>query len=147
MSSNLIRAGVTREGFIEPVEGLHDGLTFTYQPMLAEDVEELDEVINKRPGKQGVQDMAAVVAKHVKSWSEVDEKKQPVPINFDTTRALPYFLFFKLVGILKGRVPNDIPAKDRAPSEQAKSDLMVELEAIKRGQDPGQAVVESIRKN
>ncbi len=80
MSKNIIRDGYTRPGYIAAVERLHDELEFEYRPMLPSQVNKLDTSLTQTDGARDIRIIAAVLARQVQSWSEVDENDDAVAI-------------------------------------------------------------------
>lgn len=105
MSRNLIRDNFTRQGYIEAAEGLHDELRFTYRPMLPEELElvELFRAQNGLDVKKTMRRMREEVAERLKSWSEVDEKNDTIPITVDSLKLLPPKVWEKLWLIVTGQ--------------------------------------------
>jgi hypothetical protein len=147
MSRNVIPAddGYTRPGYIEAVERLHDSLEFTYRPMIPEEVDAVDEVVMKKPAREGNSVVRAAIQQHLVSWSEVDEKGEPLRINLQNIRRLPWPVFNRLYKIICGQLPSD-PVPDASPAEE--DDYVRDLvEAAGSGKTPGQVTDEVDLKN
>lgn len=145
MSRNIIRDGQTRRGYIAAVERIYESLEFEYRPMLAEEVELTESVIQKGKPKEAVDFVCAQLVQKLTTWSEVDENDKAVPISFDNIRRLPYGLLNKLYRVVAGLVPTD-PVPNAAKEEQ--DELVARLiEAAKTGRKVGDLVEEEAEKN
>lgn len=146
MTSNVINDGYTRDGYIAPIEGIHEGLEFTYRPMLPGQVEDLDVAIGRKNGDAGVTVMAAGIARQLVSWSEVSrDKKEPVVISHESVRRLPHPLLTSLHRIVTGIRASD-PRPQAIQTDQSTSDYAKELDEVIAGKAPGDAV-DADRKN
>jgi len=116
MSRNVIRDGQTRRGKIEAVSGQHDEIVFEFRPMIAEETEQanyLSEQATERTGNAG--DGVAIVideiAKHLVSWSEVDEKGRAIEPSVANVRQLSLTLVRKLFLVINGSIPSGVVPK------------------------------------
>lgn len=125
MSRNVIRDGQTRQGRIDPIEGLYDELDFGYRPMLAEDVEQLEaDASAAKTARDGVQLTADATATQLETWSEATEKGEPLPPVFENVRRLPFSQLNKLYRIVAGMAPTDpIPNARGEEMEERFADL------------------------
>lgn len=144
---NLIRDGLTRKGYFQPAENYHDGMSFTYRPMLAEDALRCDREIERLSNEDAgaaAHAMADALQSRVVTWSEVDENDKPVAVSFDSLRRQPIIVLRTIYYIVAGwRESDPMPA---ATEEQVKSRLD-ELRAKAAGESPGQSATEAELKN
>jgi hypothetical protein len=145
LTRNIIRDGYTRTFFIAPMEGIHEGLSGSYRPLLAEQVEAIQESSEKaKSAATGLHLVASAVTKQLVSWSEIDSSEKPVEIAFESVRRLPYKLLHRLYRVIAGLEPSDI--EETATPEEA-SDYIKDLEAEVAGQLPGLARETAAEKN
>ena len=108
---NLIRDGQTRKGVIAAVDNLNQGLAFEYRPMLPLEYQTLSDAIDRQAEKKRSDEItryvAAALVKHLVSWSEVDEKGNPVPINLPNMLLMPYPIIKAVYDIIAGFKPSD----------------------------------------
>lgn len=137
MSSNVIRDGQWRDGYVAARERLHDEIRFRYRPMLAEDVE-LTEVESSKGDdpRKGVRLIAAQVSQRVGAWSEVDEKGETVPITVETVRRLRYPVLLAIYKIVAGLRASDPDPNNK--TEDAEGDLAGDIIRQAEGKAPGQ---------
>jgi len=133
---NIIDDGFTLPGRIDPVAGLHEGLTFRFRPMLAEEFEEIEEAKEGMKARPGIHLVAKAIAKHVCEWSEVDENGKPRPINFENVRRL-HSMLPRLYRIVAGRDASDLPDEESSTAEE-RSEYLDSL-----GEAPDVRLVES----
>jgi hypothetical protein len=139
---NRIVQGYTRKGYIAPREGIHEGLEFTYEPMLPQTVSRLDDAIEKEQGEKQALVIARELARHMKEWSEIDENGKPVPIDTENVRRLPFILHNTLHQIMAGILASDTPTNQ--PMHCSDDD---DIQSLLEGEPPGIAAVETERKN
>lgn len=132
---NVIDDGFTKPGRIEPVPNLHQGMEFTYRPMLQEQFEALEDQIQKSPPGPAVVLMCQALAKQLVAWSEVDADGKPLPITPDRCRRLQPMLMVRLYRIINGRDPGDMPLEATADEQD---EYLASL-----GQVPAERLVES----
>lgn len=120
MSRNVIRDGQTRRAALKPVPRQHDGLVFSYRPMLAADFQVSEAAIGEvRRPEDGVKVLAKVLADHIKEWSEEDEKGNPLPITQKNWERMPYGMMRQVYMICAGFTPSDeIEDNDREESDR-----------------------------
>jgi len=136
MTHNVIRDGQTRRGHIDAVPRLHESLTFTYRPMLAEVVESVEAAAANVRTAQGVQMIAMETAKHIVEWSEQDAKDGKLEISYENVRRLPFPLLNRLYRIVGGLV-----VTDEVPGSNT-SDVEERLEEIRRATEGKPPIVE-----
>lgn len=115
---NVIRDGMTRRGRIDPIERLHDALEFEYRPMLAVEVEDVGNAIERATAAESINLTAAAIADHLVSWSEVGENDKEIPPEFENIVRLSFTLLNKLYMILAGASPSAL-IPDATPEEQS----------------------------
>ncbi|MCA9221573.1 MAG: hypothetical protein KDA71_14680 [Planctomycetales bacterium] len=143
-TTNVIRDGFTRSGYIKPIELLHQGLEFTYRPMLPEDTLRLEREIDQVAGEDAGGEALAIansMANYVREWSEVDEKGKPLPVSMDAMRRLPLPLLRRVHYIVAGVQASDVKPSESENAEAGRTRLR-ELQAIATGQPPGQVTLE-----
>lgn len=142
---NYIPDGYTEKGYIEPSDGKHDALAFTYRPMLPEERDAVEEVLAIRPAREGSQVVAAAVAHALFEWDLRDVNGCPVPVGLDLVRRLRPTLLDKLYAVVSGREAGDPPPKQTTTEDQ---DYVVRLlEAAGTGCTPHELGQEADRKN
>lgn len=141
MSKNVIDDKYTRDGYIAPVERLHDELVFRYRPMLPEFVEDLEQSIEKKSPKDATLLVAKAVARQLIEWSELDASGKPLPFEFENVRRLPYLMLVRLRRIVTGQIASDL--RPDATSAET-SDYIKALEA---GPQPGLQMLAADQKN
>jgi len=109
-----IRDGFNYPGNIEPVPGEHDGLEFTYRPVLAE---ESGEVYQHRGVDNAAMHEALrqAIKTHLVEWSEIDAKDAPLPITAENIGALPSELLWALWNKLTAAPPLEDALKNSNP--------------------------------
>ena len=95
------RDGQSRKACVEAVKGIHEGLAFTYRPMLGEEVEHVQNLVAKQEPKTGYRLVCQELAERIVEWSEDAE------INFDNVMHLPYVLAMAAYRIVLGVRPSD----------------------------------------
>lgn len=101
---NIIREGVTQDGYIAEVEGIHGEESFTYRPMLGQHAEkyatDVRRLLDTDP-ERGYLEVAKVVAKYLKSWSE------PVEVSVDVLSKVRKTVLMKMYYIIRGDAASD----------------------------------------
>ena len=138
---NVIRDGMTRRGRIDPVERLHDALEFEYRPMLAAEVEDVGNAIEKATAAESTNLTAAAIADHLVEWSEVDEKEKQIPPTFENVARLSFSLLNKLYMILAGASPSAL-IPNSTPDEQ--SEYILKLHQHVQGVSPAKAEEQAV---
>ena len=103
MSKNIIRDHHTRDGYLEPDPGRHEGMEFSFRPMLPEQVETVEAYVTANSQRDPVKTahcVAGNVAKQLTAWSEVDDAGKPEPIHFENVRRLPFPVLNRLYRII-----------------------------------------------
>lgn len=140
---NIIPDGYTENGFIAEAPGLHGELRFAYRPMLSEERDTIDRAAQASPVSQVHAMYRKALAMRLQSWSEVDDKGVPSPINDATLKRLRPTLFDKLYNTVAGYRASDAdPAKSK-PASQVDG----ELEAALAGRPVGEVREEGDLKN
>ncbi|MBT7069648.1 MAG: hypothetical protein HN975_02005 [Anaerolineae bacterium] len=143
MTCNLINDGYTKDAYIKPFDGVHDGMTFKYRPMLPNEVTRYESKIDKCPAGDQGNITAGVIAIKLVEWSEETKDKKPVPIDYDNVRKVPYDLLATMIGIIKGTRPCDEPpGKNSHDSYHSNADDICE-----EGDNPGVRLLEEQGKN
>jgi len=144
MSQNLIgiEDGYTRDGYLAGSDGRYEAIRFTYRPMLPNEVTQYErKCSNDTKGDTG--DMgAAIVTKHLRSWSEVDDAEKPVPLEFNNVRRLHPFLLIAVENIIKGYIPSD-----RDPDKSTDKETEDAVASILGESPHGQRLTEEQGKN
>lgn len=145
MSQNLIFDDqYTRDGYIAAIDRLHEELAFRFRPMLPEQVEDLEQSLEKAAAVKAAHLVAAALARQLMEWSEVDRAGAPAAIEFGTLRRLPYALLVKLRRVVTGQGASDLrPQATVAETAAYAQDLAVEI----NGQPPGIIRLENDQKN
>lgn len=113
MSRNTNYEGLVKKGHIEAIEGLWEGLDFTFRPLsTARAAAFFRESFTSLPDEKQLNDQTSAIVDSLKSWSEVDEKDQPLPINQITVKTLPLFMIRRLVNIVCLNSPTDKSGDD-----------------------------------
>jgi hypothetical protein len=138
---NVITDGYTRRAYVRPEPGIHDGMLFTYRPMLPEHVEELEATCLKAAALDKIRMMAAALAgggnlkPYVLKWSEVDEEGKPRPVTFDHMRRLNYLLLADIKRVVTGFYAGDpIPGATKTEQDRYAEALAL---AAKGDEAPG----------
>lgn len=135
---NVFRDGQTIPAYIAPVEGLHAGLSFERRPMLAAEVEETEAQIGKATPRQAAEITTLAVTHKLVSWSEIDDKGSPLPINAANVGRLPYQLLVRAYRIIAGLSPTDL---SRAQAEQTGPDeAAAYIARLKEAADTGASI-------
>lgn len=100
MLSVLIRDGLTLDGKIAAVAGLHGELRFNYRPALPEDVHAFVNL----PPKETFRGTVALVARHLVSWDLLDEREQEIPPTEAHVRRVYYSVLQQLANHVCGYV-------------------------------------------
>ena len=136
---NFIDDGYTQAGFIAAREGMHDDLRFTYRPMLPEEVDKVQAVLEREDVLASHAAIRGVLIDKLKDWSD------KLPITADSLRRLRPVLWNRIYLIVAGRQPSD-PDPTATP-EQRDSWLADVMESGKAGQTVGEARAEADAKN
>lgn len=147
----LIDDGCTRPGYITAQEGLHESLRFRFHPMIPEEVDAVDDAVERNRNERGHAVIQAAVVKHLREWDLVwkkdvrvgdytGKKGTPVPIRLEMVRILPYRAYNKLYRIIAGLLPTD-PDPEATPDEESAyvQDL---LESATSGRPAGDVATE-----
>ena len=108
---NFIDDGYTQAGFIAAREGMHDDLRFTYRPMLPEEVDKVQAVLEREDVAASHAAIRGVLLEKLKSWSD------ELPVTADSLRRLRPALWNRLYLIAAGRQPSD-PDPKATPDER-----------------------------
>jgi hypothetical protein len=136
---SFIEDGQTLDGYCAPIAGLHDGLSFTFRPILPEEQSEHIDARERFQGRKWAQYVAKFAAARLAVWS-LSEPPSPTKV----LRLQPR-LFGKLYGILLGTDASDInPAW---PDQQKQEAADEELESALTGQSPAVVHDASTAKN
>lgn len=130
MSKNIIRDGQTKAGYLELSEGRYEPMEFTYRPMLPETVETVEAFVAVNSQKDPVKTthcVAAMVAKHIETWGEVEADGKPSPIIFENVRRLPFPVLNRLYRILAGLQASDPRPAATAPDPDYVQNLIAEV--------------------
>jgi hypothetical protein len=154
VTSNVIDDGYTRDdGYIGALPGIHEGLAFSYRPMLPEKVEELDGLVANAGDEDKIRLIAMSLAGsadgkqpgYVLKWSEVDRKtKQPKPLTFEHMRRLPYQLLRDVRRVVTGFLASD-PLPNATDVQT--SELMLAVKREAGGDAPGLQQLADDQKN
>ncbi|MFN9110311.1 MAG: hypothetical protein ACK5XN_09605 [Bacteroidota bacterium] len=110
--SNFIRDGVSQDGFIAEVDGLHGSISFKYRPMLGQHAELYADAIEKAvtaDPEKGYLKMVDVVAEYLQEWD------QPAELNKENVRRLKQRLMIRIYRIIRGdNKSDDRPGLDLA---------------------------------
>lgn len=145
-TKNVMDDGYTKSGYIARPDGfdadLHEGLEFTYRPMLVQETEELVHAMNRlvatgEPVKATLME-ALNLAKRIVSWSEVDKDNRPREITLDAVRALPPTLYRRVRNIIVGVSGSD--PRPNQPTNAPQTELEKELDLALKGKPPVEAV-------
>ena len=123
---NFISDGYTETGFIAAVDGLHGELRFTFRPMLPEEVDEVQAVLDQEHVARSHEIIRGVLVRHIKSWSD------GLPVTADSLRTIRPSLWNRLYLIVSGRQASD-PDPKATPQERS-SWVNDVLEAGKTGE-------------
>lgn len=143
-TASFIDDGYTKRGYIKPEPGLHDGLLFSYRPMLAEQAEDLEAILKRVQGAPVIRATCKAISEQLYEWSEVDSVKKPRPITEDSVRRLPRDLLTSLRHVIQGVWPGD-PLPD--PTLEEQSEYYKATLAAAEGKAPGIEQLEADRKN
>lgn len=150
-TTNVILDGLVKDGYIASAhDGLHGELTFTYVPMLTEEVERMNHTAAKfeqsgEPEK-AVTAQAVALAKKVRSWSEVHPTTSaPLAVDANHIGRLQPRLLWRLRTILTGAAGSD-PRPADLKTVASQDALTEEVEEAFRNRQPGDTV-ENERKN
>jgi hypothetical protein len=137
---NRIDDKYTKRGYILASPNMHDALEFEYRPMLAEQVEDLDALVEKSSPASTVALIATCVAKQLISWSEVERDTpagaphKPVAVSADNVRRLPHPVLAKLRKIISGVIPSDpLPDANEAELSQYAAELKAAADGMPAG--------------
>lgn len=146
---NVFRDGQTIKARINPVDGLHGGLLFERRPMLAAEVEETEAQIAKATPRQAAEITAMVITTKLVSWSEVDDKGSPLPINAKNVGGLPYQLLVRTYRIIAGLAPSDVHRDDLEMTgpDEAAAYIAKLRESAERGMSVGAVEQAATEKN
>lgn len=111
MSRNIIRDGQTKPGYMEAGDGRYEAMEFDFRPMLPETVETVEAFVALNSQKDPIKTahcVAGNVAKHLQTWSEVEEDGSPSPITFENVRRLPFPVLNRLYRIVAGLQASDL---------------------------------------
>lgn len=105
---SIINDGYTRELFIAPVDGVHQGLWAKYRPMIPTEVTELDGTVERFGADASTSKAAAAAAAgKLVEWSEVDANDIDVKITAESVGRLHPLVFEALLAIIKGHRRSD----------------------------------------
>ena len=123
---NFISDGYTEPGYIAAVDGMHGELRFTYRPMLPEEVDQIQAVLDQENVARSHEAIRGVLVRQVKTWSDA------LPVTADSLRTIRPALWNRLYLIVSGRQPSD-PDPTATPEQRSEWVANV-LEAGKTGQ-------------
>lgn len=146
MPRNIIIDGYTKRAHVKPLEGIHQGLTFEYRPMLPEEVEDLDALDGKHRDnpKEHQLAIAKMIAAKMSKWDEEGANGETVTITGEAMRRMPPALAVQIRQIVMGFRASD-PNPNGTPAENAAIAKAREQEA--QGLPPGQMELAQARKN
>lgn len=145
MSRNLIRDGYTRKGYVAPVARQHEGLRFTYRPMLPGEWAEIMDRVQGRKPRERTAIYATELAKRILWWSEVDGSDAPVPVSPSNVVLLPVPLWTAVLDVVVGiRASDHDPEEDKSADD---ADIASMVAACESTLPPGMADLEAERKN
>ncbi len=136
---NFINDGYTETGFVAAVDGMHGELRFTYRPMLPEEVDAVQAVLDQDNVARAHEAIRGVLVKQVKGWSD------KLPITADSLKTIRPLLWNRLYMIVAGRSPSD-PDPNATP-EESSGFVRDILEAGRTGQSVGEVRAEADAKN
>jgi hypothetical protein len=145
--NRIPKDGYTRRGYIPPVKGLHEGMTFDYRLMLPEQVELLGDAMKGKSGKESTLLVAAAIAEQIANWSEVegvDGAEKAVPVSTNAIRSLPRPLLLDLRDIVQGVMASAEPPD---ASDQETNEYIAALKASAEDRAPGQSQLTTDIKN
>lgn len=146
MSSDVIRPGHVRWGYVEAVPRLHGSLLFQYRPMLATDVEATEAEHGRVGASIGQRLIAAQIKTHLVSWDE-GAPEAIEPITVETIQALIYpklGLLYRIIAGLRPSDPHRSVDGDPARGGMSYADTVL---AAAEGKTAGQAINEHIEGN
>lgn len=145
MTRNTIRDGQTRKAAIAPTEGLNEGLTFEYRPLLPIEFQKIEDAVAKQnrndKSHEAVRIIADVLAQKVVAWSEETADGKPVPISSKAWLAMPFPLIKATYDIISGYRPSDALENDGDEADET-----VRVEQLLEGMS-GRDAVEADQKN
>jgi hypothetical protein len=136
MTRNIIKDGFTVEARINPVSNLHEGLDFSFRPMLPEEYEEAEANIDPEKPREIIHIIAKWLKVKLATWSEVDKDGNEAPITFENIRCLQPTLLRRLYRIVAGSEAHDLPIKGSPESQQNYLDTI--------GKPQGAALLETV---
>lgn len=145
MPHNIINDGYTRKAHVAPVEGIHDGSTFSFRPMLPAEVDAVTAGLRTHTPEEGSTILVAAMVEHLVEWDEVDQAGNPQEINMDNVSRLPPKLFNALYNVISGFSAGDpLPKATKGQESEYVKRL---LESAKTGKTPGAVQDQADRKN
>jgi len=105
-TNNRIRDGYDYRGIIEPSEGFHEGIEFTYRPVLAEDADAVYSQQIKEGNAAYHKLLRETMAEHLIEWSEWDGEKMAEITPEAVGKIYPNELFWSVWNIMTGVSPN-----------------------------------------
>lgn len=136
---NFINDGYTEAGYIAAVERMHGEMRFTYRPMLPEEVDEAQAVLDQNNVARSHGLIRGILVKRIIDWSS------DLPVTVESLRTIRPVLWNRIYMIVAGRSPSDPDPK--ATPEDVSTWTQDMLEAGGTGGTVGEARTERDSKN
>lgn len=102
--SNFIRDGISQDGYIAEVNGIHGEVSFKYRPMLGQHAEMYADLIEKAVASDpqaAYLKMVDIVSDYLQEWD------QPMELNKDSVRRLKQRIMIRIYRIIRGDQKSD----------------------------------------
>ena len=129
---SFIEDGLTCDGHIRAYDGLHEGLTFQYRPMLDRAITRMSNVardVATMTDSEVDQALSSPIADHLVTWDLKDSKGSAVPITAENVARLQPQLLLDLLAIVQGKQASDPMPKSKQNGELA---LHVQEDELKK---------------
>ena len=137
--------GYTQEGYIAAREGFWDEIAFTFRPATHAERTQYEEAVKQAVGAKKSAVMCEAIARHVKSWNEVDEQGRPIGVTPATVGLVKSsWLIDKLWNIITGW---EVPDARVTDSGAAVCDAAALIDSMADGKPPGVSLLERAEKN
>jgi hypothetical protein len=116
---NYIPDGYTQHGHIKPAQGLHDGCSWTYRPILTADRAEITRQMElEKDARRGEAVSAVAMAQRIIAWDIVDDKQKEVPITGNNILHLQPMLYLRMWKVMIGLEAGDVREDNHLSPEQ-----------------------------
>lgn len=101
------RDGYTRRVFLKGEPGLYGDVEIEMRPMLVEERDQLQSVVQSKPPAVFNAAIRAELAKRIVSWNATDDRGQAVEVNAANVGRVPPKLYDRLYWVMTGRDAGD----------------------------------------